>query len=113
MFQVPCAKNGCNKRVLKEEGLLKKGRWYCGEQCAPTLEEILLEEQRLISQLARQQKEISENNKTSSSINSNDVDKEENLEVDMDLNVEFGRHKPIVSLDQLEEKYKSTKGAPL
>jgi len=100
---------------------MKEGRWYCGIECTPTEEEILMEEQRMMRKLAYEQnsrldalqkdREMIERGSNSGSVNNNSTDNE----VDMDFTVSIGggnsssnaKEAGILSLEELEEKYKN------
>jgi len=105
-----CMKKGCEKSFLKEEGIMEEGRWFCSEKCIPTKEEMLLEEQRLLSKFAKesgqtetqQQQEEEEEKEPEEENNEN-----KEVEVELDLGVEVSDKKEVLSLAELEEKYKN------
>eukprot|EP01016_Furgasonia_blochmanni_P021216 TRINITY_DN2350_c0_g2_i2.p1 TRINITY_DN2350_c0_g2~~TRINITY_DN2350_c0_g2_i2.p1 ORF type:complete len:192 (+),score=23.53 TRINITY_DN2350_c0_g2_i2:237-812(+) len=39
---VECCKKDCRKTFLRSDGVLREGKWYCEEKCAPSIEELLL-----------------------------------------------------------------------
>ena len=101
-------KKGCEKLFLKEEGVMEEGRWYCGEKCIPSKEERLLEEQRLLSKFAKetgQMNQPEEEDEDEEEVVESNENKE--VEVALDLSVEVRNKREVLSLAELEEKYKN------
>jgi len=106
-----CTKKGCTNTFLKEEGLLIEGRWFCSEKCAPTAEELLMEEQRMLKRL---QNEEGFSNKESQPEAEEELEEEEeeatdaeDRDVAFELSVDIGNKKEVLTLAELEEKYKN------
>ena len=102
-------KKDCEKYFLKEKGIIIDGRWYCSEKCTPSAEELLIEEQRMIKRFEKEdgvcQKELKEEEKKENLnkfIEENDEEEE-----GFDLSVSMGNKKEVLTLAELEEKYKN------
>lgn len=103
-----CMKKGCEKTFLKEEGVMEEGRWYCGEKCIPSKEEMLLEEQRMLSKYAKETGQM--NQKDHEEEDGHEEEKtveNKEVEVALDLGVEVSNKREVLSLAELEEKYKN------
>jgi len=111
-------KKGCGKTFLKEEGMMDEGKWYCNEECAPSEEELLIEEQRLLKRLAqemghedlkgeKEEETTPEEEEENKSEEENGAEKGEELEAGFDLTVSVSNKKEVLSLAELEEKYKN------
>ena len=74
---------------MKPDSLIKQGLWYCNEKCAPSLEEVLIEEQRKMAKLIKEGGVISDIKQVVTQ-HKDEVYQEENLydggEIDIDLN---------------------------
>jgi len=102
-------KKGCGKAFLKEEGIIIEGRWYCSEDCSPSQEELLMEEQRMLKRIAKEdglsQKDIDEEEeKEEDNLEHNRDDEEDDV---FDLSVNMSNKKEVLTLAELEEKYKN------
>ena len=90
---------------------MKEGRWFCSEAHTPTKEEILMEEQRLLKTfekengVANSQDEIQNNSQQDEQDEVNEKGEEEGIE--FDLNVDLNNKKEVMTLAELEEKYKN------
>ena len=105
-------KKGCAKVFLKEEGIIIEGRWYCSEKCAPTTEELLMEEQRMLKQFEKEdgsyKKEIEEEKGNEQFYQSKGGESDDEREEDaFDLGVSMSNKKEVLTLAELEEKYKN------
>jgi hypothetical protein len=107
MNSTKCTKKGCGNAFLKEDGLLIEGKWYCSEKCAPTAEELLMEEQRMLKRLQNEEGH-SGSNIQEESRNFDDQEPEEDDEQEaFELSVEMSNKKEVLTLAELEEKYKN------
>ena len=90
---------------------MKEGRWYCSEAHAPTKEELLMEEQRLLKQLEKERGLGASKDEADSashpSAQDESADKGEEEPIEFDLGVDIGNKKQVMTLAELEEKYKN------
>ncbi len=90
---------------------MEEGRWYCSDKCVPSKEEMLLEEQRLMSKYAKETGQMSQNEPEEQEEEEEEEEEEiaENKEVEvaLDLGVEVSNKREVLSLAELEEKYKN------
>lgn len=103
-----CLKKGCGNKFLKEEGIMREGRWYCSEKCAPSIEEILMEEQRLLKKIEKEERGESRGSQGSGRSGQREEDSgEEDKPIEIDLSVDVSNKKQVLTLAELEEKYKN------
>ena len=116
-------KKGCEKLFLKEEGAMIEGKWYCSEKCAPSKEELLIEEQRLLKKFEKESMNLNSSRLGQSNQSKGgeeleeeeeDLDEEEEGQdeddgdgVGFELSVDISNKKEVLTLAELEEKYKN------
>jgi hypothetical protein len=119
---VECGGKDCKKQILKPDAIIREGRWFCSENCAPSKEEILLQEQRAMAEAiaisqensnVRASKELKSTAPVSTKKEAKAPVKEElkqdhspDLENDFDLDLNMGKKTAMPTLEELEAKYK-------
>lgn len=98
---------------LKETGEFDEGNWYCSESCIPSTEEKQREEKRKLQQIEDYQTEKPFPDKMARVNEDGDVEEEKEdaedatTDVDLDFSDLTDPKKTILTLEELERKYKT------
>ena len=89
---------------MKTESIIKHGSWYCTEKCAASSEEVLMEEQRKITE-----DDSCVNSETNQDEDMDEEYKEEEdyyVGEDIHLDLNIGKNPIMPTIGELEQKYK-------